>query len=155
MVARGDMAPDFDVTTSAGERLTLADFRGKKNVVLFFYPGDFTLVCTKEACSFRDNYDSLRSKDTEIIGISSDSNETHRKFAAAHGLQYPLVADEDQSLAKRFGATGFLTNLIGRVSRMTIVIDKNGRVVDVIKSQLSADAHVEGAARALSALPGA
>lgn len=147
------MAPDLDVTTSAGERLRLADFRGKKNVVLFFYPGDFTPVCTKEACAFRDSYDSLRGADTEVIGISSDSDESHRKFAAAHRLEYPLVADEDQSLAKRFGATGFLTNLIGRVSRTTIVIDKNGRVVDVIKSQLSADAHVEGAARALSSLP--
>lgn len=153
MVAAGEMAPDFDVTSSAGERIKLSDFRGKKNVVLFFYPGDFTPVCTKEACSFRDNYDTLRSGDTEIIGVSADSDESHRKFSATYRLEYPLIADEEKTLAKRFGATGLLTSLIGRVSRTTVVIDKTGRIADVIKGELSANVHVEGAARALASLP--
>lgn len=144
------MAPDFEATTSGGERIRLADYRGKKNVVVFFYPGDFTPVCTKEACGFRDLYATLRTQDTEVIGISGDSDESHRKFARKHDLGYPLVADEDKALAKKFGATGFLTSLLGRVSRVTYVIDKSGKVAAVLKGELSAQTHLEGVEAALA-----
>ena len=79
MVARGDMAPDLDVTTSAGERLRLADFRGKKNVVLFFYPKDDSPGCTVEACTFRDAYEDFVDAGAELIGISSDSLDDHAR----------------------------------------------------------------------------
>lgn len=150
MVARGDMAPDFEATTSAGDRIRLADYRGKQNVVVFFYPGDFTPVCTKEACGFRDLYATLRTRDTEVIGVSGDSDESHRKFASKHDLGYPLVADEDKALAKKFGATGFLTTLLGRVSRVTYVIDKRGKVAAVLKGELTAQTHLEGVEAALA-----
>ena len=152
MVAKGDVAPDFDLTSSAGDRIKLADYRGKKNVVLFFYPGDFTPVCTKEACGFRDLYTDLASKDTEVIGVSVDDDESHRKFAAKYGLGFPLIADPEKSLAKTYGATSFLTAVIGRVSRVTFVIDKTGRVAAVLKGELSAKAHLDGVVAALAAL---
>lgn len=152
MVAQGEMAPDFEATSSAGERVRLSEFRGKKNVVLFFYPGDFTPVCTKEACGFRDFHSTLKDADTEVIGISSDDDESHRKFARTHELGFPLIADRDKSLARLFGATGILTTLFGRVSRSTFVIDKAGRVQAIIKGELSANAHVDGAKRAIEGL---
>jgi peroxiredoxin Q/BCP len=152
MVQRGDMAPEFEASTSAGDRIRLADYRGKKNVVVFFYPGDFTPVCTKEACGFRDLYAELRSRDTEVIGISSDTDESHRKFASTHDLGYPLLSDPDRSLAKLFGATGFLTTLLGRTSRMTFVIDKAGKVAAVLKGEISARTHLEGVQAALANL---
>ncbi|MBL9110701.1 MAG: redoxin domain-containing protein, partial [Myxococcales bacterium] len=75
----GQLAPEFDVVASNGQNVRLADYRGKKNVVLFFYPADFTLVCTREACGFRELYPELVSRDTEVIGISTDSNESHER----------------------------------------------------------------------------
>lgn len=152
MVMKGDTAPDFEATSSAGEKIKLSDYRGKKNVVLFFYPGDFTPVCTKEACGFRDLHSELQSQDTEVIGISGDSDDSHRKFARTHDLGYPLISDADKSLAKQFGATGFLTTILGRVSRTTFIIDKQGKIVSIVKGELSAHAHVDGVKQALAAL---
>jgi thioredoxin-dependent peroxiredoxin len=152
MVSPGDMAPDIDSKTSTGEDFRLSDLRGQKNVVLFFYPGDFTPLCTKEACGFQDIYAELRSHDTEVIGISDDSHESHQKFAKAYSLGFPLLSDPDHQLAKRYGATNLLTAVLGRVSRTTFVIDKSGRVAAVIKSQLSAGAHLAGVKDALARL---
>ena len=98
----GQKAPDFDVVSSSGKSLKLKDFAGKKNVVLYFYPGDFTPICTKETCGFRDMYADLESKDTEVIGVSVDSNESHEKFVAEYGLQFSLVSDKNRDLASRF-----------------------------------------------------
>ena len=92
----GDFAPSFDAVAHDGKRIRLEDFRGKKNVVLFFYPKDETRVCTLEACGFRDTYEDLVGQDTEVIGVSFDSNESHGKFAKHHDLPYPLLADERQ-----------------------------------------------------------
>src|SRR5688572_7062933 len=95
----GQKAPDFDVVSSAGQRVRLADFVGKKNVVLYFYPGDFTPVCTRETCGFRDTYAELAGKDTEVIGVSVDSDETHQKFAKKYEVPFALVSDPERSLA--------------------------------------------------------
>jgi len=143
-LAVGEKAPDFDVTSSGGKQLKLADLVGKKNVVLYFYPGDFTMVCTKETCGFRDAFEELASKDTEVIGISVDSNESHEKFAKEYNVPFSLVSDENKSLAKAYGATNFLTKLLGRTARVTSVIDKNGRIAGVFKAQLNAANHVDG-----------
>lgn len=152
MVAIGDMAPEVEGTTSAGEPFKLSSFRGKKNVVLFFYPGDFTPVCTKEACGFRDIYAELGSKDTEVVGISKDSDESHKKFAQHYDLGFPLLSDADHAIAKRFGATNFLTALLGRASRTTFLIDKQGKIAAVLKGELSANAHLDGVKDALQRL---
>ena len=140
----GQKAPDFDVTSSAGRRLALGDFIGKKNVVLYFYPGDFTLVCTRETCGFRDSYAELASKDTEVIGISVDSDASHERFAREYNVPFALVSDANKSLAARYEATGFLSRLMGKTGRVTYVIDKNGYIAGVFDSELRASAHVDG-----------
>lgn len=140
----GQKAPPFDVTSSSGRRVALADFIGKKNVVLYFYPADFTLVCTREACGFRDAYEELSSHDTEVIGVSRDSNESHDRFAREYRVPFDLVADEDRALAKRYGATGWLHDRLGMSRRVTYVIDKKGDIAGVFTSALSAQAHVRG-----------
>jgi peroxiredoxin Q/BCP len=143
-LAVGQKAPDFDVTSSSGKHLKLSEMLGKKNVVLYFYPGDFTLVCTRETCGFRDAFEELASKDTEVIGISVDSNESHEKFAKEYNVPFSLVSDENKALAKTYEAVGLLTSLIGRVSRVTYVIDKNGLIAGVFKAELNATKHVDG-----------
>ena len=151
----GDRAPDFDVVGSqGGERkaLRLADLRGQKNVVLYFYPRDFTPVCTKEACGFRDAYEELQSKDTEVIGVSVDDDASHARFAERHRVPFALVADKDKALAKAYRATTMLHSLLGRTARLTYVIDKQGRIAAVFDSELLASKHVDGAREAIAKL---
>jgi peroxiredoxin Q/BCP len=140
----GQKAPGFDVVSSAGKALKLSELEGKKNVVLYFYPGDFTPICTKETCGFRDMYADLASKDTEVIGVSVDSNESHQKFAAEYKLDFALVSDGNRELAKAYGATSFLGNILGKTARMTFVIDKRGQIAGIFQGELSASKHVEG-----------
>lgn len=140
----GQKAPDFDLTSSSGAKLKLSDFAGKKNVVLYFYPGDFTPVCTRETCGFRDSYAELANKDTEVIGVSVDSDESHRRFAKEHGVPFELVSDANRRLSQSYEATGLLTRLMGKSSRVTYVIDKKGYIAGVFESGLRASVHVEG-----------
>lgn len=140
----GQLAPEFDVVASNGQNVRLADYRGKKNVVLFFYPADFTLVCTREACGFRELYPELVSRDTEVIGISTDSNESHERFARENRIPFPLVADEDRALADAYDARSVLLSLFGRVRRLTYVISKHGEIAGIFEGELNASAHVDG-----------
>jgi thioredoxin-dependent peroxiredoxin len=140
----GQKAPDFDVTASSGKRLKLADFIGKKNVVLYFYPADFTPVCTREACGFRDAYEELASKDTEVIGVSVDSDDSHERFAKKHSVPFALVSDNERSLTKSYDAASFVRMLLGRTGRITYVIDKKGEIAGVFDSELRASKHVDG-----------
>jgi peroxiredoxin Q/BCP len=140
----GQKAPDFEVTSSSGARLKLSDFLGKKNVVLYFYPKDFTLVCTRETCGFRDAYAELASKDTEVIGVSIDSDSSHEKFAAEYKVPFALVSDKDKSLAKSYDAISALRSLLGVIGRVTYVIDKKGEIAGVFDSELRASKHVDG-----------
>lgn len=149
----GQQAPSFDVVASDGKRIRLEDFRGKKNVVLYFYPRDFTRVCTAEACGFRDMYEDLvGKKDTEVIGVSLDSDDSHKKFAIEHRVPFPLIADKDRSLAKAYEAIGPLRGLIGIVKRVTFVIDKQGAIAAILNSELNADTHLKGVTAALDKL---
>ncbi len=149
----GDQAPDFDVTAHDGKRLHLADYRGKKNVVLYFYPKDFTAVCTAEACGFRDMYDELMGKDTEVIGVSVDDNASHEAFAKKHGVTFPLVADPKKELASKYKATGFLMDLMGGTKRITYVIDKAGKIAGVFDSAIRAGQHLGGVKTTIAGLP--
>jgi len=151
-LAIGDSAPAFDVTASDGRKLKLEDFKGKKNVVLYFYPKDFTMVCTAEACGFRDMYEDLVSKDTEVIGVSVDDDESHRGFAAKHRVPFPLVADPDKSLAKKYDVFGGLRGLFGVTQRVTYVIDKQGKIGGVFASELRAGKHLEGVKETIARL---
>lgn len=135
----GDRAPDFTAEAQTGQPVSLGDYRGKHVVVLYFYPKDGTPICTKEACSFRDAYEDFVRAGAVVIGVSSDSAQSHRSFADAHHLPYVLLADASGALRKAFGVPRTLGVLPGRV---TYVIDKEGVVRHVFNAQLSAERHV-------------
>ena len=116
--------------------------RGRKAVVLYFYPKDGTPVCTKEACSYRDAYESFAEAGAVVIGVSADSTDRHRAFVREQGLSFLLATDEDGTLRKAFGVPKSLGLLPGRV---TYVIDREGIVRHVFSSQFAADRHVSEA----------
>ena len=145
----GDSAPDFAATTHDGATVRLADYRGSKAVVVFFYPADDTPVCTKEACSFRDAYQAFRDAGAEVIGVSGDSAESHQRFAGKHQLSYPLVSDRDGSLRKAFGVPKLFGFLPGRT---TYVIDREGIVRLVFTAAFSSEGHKREALAAVKSL---
>ncbi len=138
-IAVGDVAPDFTLPSQDGAMISLAQFRGKQTVVLFFYPKDETAICTKEACDFRDAYEEFVRAGAVVLGVSSDSTVSHQAFANKHRLPFTLLSDADGSLRKAFGVPNTLWVLPGRV---TYVIDQEGIVRNVFKSQLDAKRHV-------------
>jgi peroxiredoxin Q/BCP len=135
----GDRAPDFTATMQDGKLIRMADFLGKKAVVLYFYPKDNTAACTAQACAFRDAYEQFVEADAEVIGVSSDSSESHRDFAAQQRLPFTLVSDQDRSLRNAFGVPKTLGLLPGRV---TYVIDREGIVRHIFNSQFNAERHI-------------
>src|SRR5215218_4110762 len=118
----GDPAPDFELDGTAGS-FHLAEHRGER-VVLLFYPGDNTPVCTRQFCSYRDNAAEFGALDATVVGISSQSVDSHESFIAEHGLNVPLLADEDGEVAKAYGAH---TPVVG-TKRAAIIVDEKGAV---------------------------
>ncbi len=135
----GDSAPDFAREAHTGQTVTLSEYRGQKAVVLFFYPKDGTPVCTAEACSFRDSHEIFAETGAVVIGVSSDSHEKHRRFAAENRLPYLLLSDADGSLRSLFGVPKTMGIFPGRV---TYVIDREGVVRHVTDVQLSSARHI-------------
>jgi peroxiredoxin Q/BCP len=130
MLKAGDNAPDFELSSDAGERVRLSDLRGKK-VVLYFYPKDDTPGCTTEACELRDRQPELEAQEATVLGVSPDSVASHQKFKAKYGLTFPLLADPDHSVADAYGAWGEKKRY-GKtyegVLRTTFIIDEEGRI---------------------------
>jgi peroxiredoxin Q/BCP len=149
----GQEAPSFEVVASNGRTIKLADYRGQKNVVLFFYPKDFTRVCTAEVCGFRDMYEDLVGKDTEVIGVSLDSDASHEKFASKHSVPYPLVADKE--LAKKYEAVGRLGGVLGIAKRVTYLIDKSGKIAGVFDGTFDENPHLGGVRDAVAKIAAA
>ena len=135
----GDPAPDFRLPALRGGEVALSDFRGKKNVVLFFYPKDASPGCTVEACTFRDAYEDFVDAGAEVIGVSSDSLEDHASFANKHKLPMQLLADAGGKVRAQYGVKSTLGLLPGRE---TFIIDKEGVVRHVFRSQLRFKNHV-------------
>jgi peroxiredoxin Q/BCP len=148
-VRPGDPAPAVTLSLHSGASTPLADLYCAHPVVLFFYPKDFTSVCTKEACAFRDAYQDFVDAGATVIGVSSDSADRHQRFADQHRLPYLLAADEDGALRRAFGVPKTLGFLPGRV---TYVIDRTGVVRHVFSAQLAHDRHVREALDALRQL---
>ena len=148
-IAVGDKAPDFKLRDQNGKEVSLAGFRGKKAVVLYFYPKDETPGCTKEACSFRDSYEDFVKAGAEVIGVSGDSVNKHKSFAEHHRLPFTLLADDGNLLRKAYGVPATLWLLPGRV---TYVIDKGGVVRHVFDSQLQATKHIKEALGVIQSL---
>ncbi len=142
----GDVAPDFKLPSNARGDVTLSDFKGKKSVVLYFYPKDETSGCTKEACAFRDTYKEFEEQGAEVLGVSSDTVDSHKKFAARHSLSFPLLSDPDGNVRKAYGVPSTLGFMPGRV---TYVIDKQGIVRSIFNSQIHPEQHITQALKAL------
>ena len=138
----GDKAPDFSLPDQTGKMVRLKDFQGKKSVVLYFYPKDDTPGCTKESCTFRDHYEVFKEAGAEVIGISSDSTDSHQQFASKYRLPFLLLSDEGGKIRKLYGVGSTLGVLPGRV---TYIIDKNGIIRHIFSSQFSPMKHVDEA----------
>ena len=148
-VAAGSLAPNFTLPSQSGKKVSLREFLGRRPVILFFYPKDDTPGCTKEACAFRERYEDFRELDAEVIGISSDSVESHRSFAAEHGLPFTLLSDEGGKVRRLYGASSAFGLFPGRV---TYVLDEEGVVRHIFSSQLGVEKHVEEALESLRSM---
>jgi peroxiredoxin Q/BCP len=131
----GHKAPDFSVNDENGNRVRLKDLKGKK-IVLYFYPKDMTPGCTAESCNLRDNYKALLNQGYEVFGVSTDSEESHRKFIAKEKLPFHLLSDTDRKLHEAYG-TWVEKSMYGRkymgTARITFVIDEKGVIEEVIE----------------------
>jgi peroxiredoxin Q/BCP len=119
----GDSAPDFELLATGGRTVRLADFEGRW-LVLAFYPGDFTLVCTRQFCSYRDAADRLDELDAEVLGVSPQTIESHERFRAKYGLTVPLLADPEREMIRAYGVLG----PGGMVRRSVFIVDPEGIV---------------------------
>ena len=145
----GDRAPEFRLLSGTGNFVSLSDFIGKKNLVLYFYPKDYTTGCTREACSFRDSYSAFKELDAEVVGISADSQSSHENFARDEQLPFPLLSDPDGSMRRAYGVKPSLGLIPGRT---TFVIDKQGIIRQIYSSQIHPNKHVGEALTALRTL---
>lgn len=139
-IRSGDKCPSFTLPNQNGENINIDEFIGKRILIIYFYPKDDTPGCTKEACMFRDSYEEFVDMGCEVIGISSDSIESHRKFAETHRLSFPLLADEKGQVRKQFGVPGNLFGLIP--GRVTYIVDKKGVIREVHNSLLDPAGHL-------------
>ena len=148
-ITKGTLAPDFELPDQKGRIVRLSQFRGRRPVVLYFYPKDDTSGCTAEACKFRDDSPGFEVAEAKIIGISDDSSESHGRFAAKYKLPFTLLSDKGGSVRKLYGVKKTLGIIPGRV---TFVIDREGIVRHVFSSQMNATKHVTEALEALKGL---
>ena len=137
----GDKAPNFSYVAENGSEISLENFKGKK-VILYFYPKDNTPGCTAEACNLRDNYDDLKSKDYEIVGVSPDSEKSHNRFAEKHALPFGLIPDTDKKIMNDYGVWGE-KKMYGRtydgVHRTTFIINEEGTIEEIFKKVKTKD----------------
>ncbi len=145
----GDKAPDFELTKPDGRLFRLNEQLQKNNVVLYFYPKDNTPGCTKQACEFRDQYEVFKEHDAEVVGISSDSANTHDKFERNYKLPFVLLSDKGNQVREMYGVPRKFGVIPGRA---TYVIDKNGTVRYIFNSLTKPVEHVKNALEVLESL---
>lgn len=147
MLKEGSSAPDFSLPASNGETVTLSDYRGKKNVILYFYPKDNTPGCTQESCDFRDRHQDFADLDTVILGISMDNLDSHEKFINKYQLPFLLLSDPDAKVCSQYGVYQE-KNLFGKkkwgIVRSTFVIDKEGNLAQSWR-KVKVNGHVDEA----------
>lgn len=141
----GDELPDFKLKDQNGNLFSSAQLKGKKPMVIYFYPKDNTPGCTMEACGFRDNYEDFTELGAEVIGISSDTEKSHRRFADRYQLPFILLADTDKKVRRLFRVEN---NLLLVPGRETYVIDTTGKIIMVFNS-MNANEHMRRAFKAL------
>lgn len=141
----GKPAPDFTLPSTTGETISLKQYKGKKTVVLYFYPKDETPGCTKQACAFRDVYADLERLGVVVLGVSNDPMESHLGFRDHHKLPFPLLSDEDATVSKLYGVYK-QKNLYGKkymgIERTTFIIDRTGRIAQ-IWPKVKVDGHIQ------------
>lgn len=138
----GDKVPNFSAIDTNGNLFESNTIVGQKALVIYFYPKDDTLVCTEQACSFRDQYEDFKTLDAEVIGVSSDSVKSHQKFASRYQLPFVLLSDSDKKLRKLFGVPNDLLGLLP--GRVTYVIDMNG-IIQLVFNSMSGKIHIKKA----------
>ena len=150
----GKKAPAFSLPNQDGKVVSLSDYKGKK-VVLYFYPKDDTPGCTKESCDFRDGIKDIRDFGAEVLGVSGDSVESHKKFAKKFDLNFPLLSDESKTMIRAYGVWKE-KSLYGRkymgIERTTIIIDEEGKIDDIF-SKVKVDGHLEEVLSELDVMP--
>jgi peroxiredoxin Q/BCP len=136
LLKEGAPAPAFELPSSTGQTVALKNFKGKKNVVLYFYPKDDTPGCTVEACGFRDAVVPIEKTGTVILGVSPDHPEKHRKFIGKYQLPFILLSDEDHTMCEAYGVW-VEKSMYGRkymgVARTTFIIDRQGKIVKIFE----------------------
>ena len=145
MLSEGQKAPDFTLPMTGGKSVSLSDYTGKKNVVLYFYPKDDTPGCTKEACSFRDVQGEFEAAGTTILGVSVDSVKSHESFARKHNLLFPLLSDEQKKVVEAYGVWKE-KSMYGKTyfgtERTTLAIDKAG-IIRKIWPKVRVEGHID------------
>jgi peroxiredoxin Q/BCP len=152
MVEEGQEAPDFELTSDAGERVRLSQFRGKP-VVLYFYPRDDTPGCTAQACGIRDSYEDFEQRGAVVLGVSPDEESSHVKFKQKYGLPFTLLADPEHEVAEQYGVWGerkYMAKTYMGVERSTFLIDEEGRI-DKVMRRVKPDTHAAQVLEALAA----
>lgn len=142
-IQTGDTIPAFALKDQHGNDFDISSLLGKKKLVIFFYPQDGSLNCTREACYFRDLSDVFDDADAAVIGISSQSVESHKEFAEKNSLKYTLLSDTGNTVRKLFGVPGRVFGLIP--GRVTYIADKSGKVVYIFDSQTETQRHADEA----------
>ena len=152
----GDPAPDFSLPANNGQKLSLKDYKGKKRVVLYFYPKDDTPGCTKEACDFRDIIGEFTAQDTAILGVSLDDEASHEKFIQKYNLPFTLLSDADNKVSRAYGVYKE-KNMYGKtywgIERTTLVIGKDGRIAKIYP-KVKVDNHINEVLGFLKGTPG-
>jgi len=137
----GDKAPDFEGLNQDNKRISLSDYKGRK-LILYFYPKDDTPGCTAEACNLNDNYDFWIEKGFEVVGVSPDKIESHKKFCDKYGLKFNLISDTEKKILKEYGAWGE-KSMYGKkyegVLRTTFLIDENGIISEIFDKVITKD----------------
>jgi len=149
MLNPGIEAPHFTAVLDDGSAFDLADYRGKKHVVLYFYPKDFTAGCTAQACAFRDNYAVIGSHDAVIFGVSGDNEASHASFKDKYALPFPLIADPGRHVHRLYQVSGLVPWITPRI---TYVIDKRGVIRASIRHDFRVKEHVPDVLEALEAI---
>jgi peroxiredoxin Q/BCP len=142
----GELAPDFTLQDQEGRFVSLSEFEHKKHVVLFFYPKDFSPGCTKQVCSFRDSYEDFTDHGAIVMGVSSDSIQSHKEFLYQHQLPFTLLSDPKGKVRSLYGATKGFGLLPGRY---TFLIDTNRLVRRIFTSEINMQKHIDEALRVL------
>ena len=146
MLKVGELAPEFSGRDQHGKTVTLRGSLARGRLIIYFYPKDFTPVCTAQACTFRDASEDLAELGATVIGVSGDNSDSHQRFAEKHGVPFSLLVDPERRIIKAYGAS---MPILNRTLRVTYGIDTNRRILGAFHHELSAAKHLSDVKRAL------